>query len=314
MRLGIGIAAFLVVGVLLNLFRITLDWRLFLALALLGPIIYGIKVRKLPSFSAQSLLVKENLYLLLALVLFSFSLYMYASGAFSYPYLENDDPWHHAQSVTYVAQEKTLFAPADYKFKYLDPYPPGYALFMGILAQTNDSLSWTLKFGNALILALGSLFFYSFAKEFTGNRQQALFSTFVLVSLPSFFTHFIWAHTLVVVLVFPALYCLEKIKDDSKWAYPAAISIAGILLTQSSTGFVIAVMLILYLIVRSIYQKSLQKEVLAAEIGGFLISLLWWYDKAISGLVKHSSKVLASPKYQEIAQEASLSWWGKLKS
>ena len=145
---------------------------------------------------------------------------MYQKGAFSYPYLEDDDPWDHAKGIKFVSLEKTVDTPSYFEdrfFYYMDPYPPGYEATQGILHQTNDSIQWSMKFFNALIISLGIIFFYFFAREFIGNSKKALFATFVLAMIPCYLSHFIWAHALVITLFFPAMYCLERIKYDKKW-------------------------------------------------------------------------------------------------
>jgi len=103
-------------------------------------------------------LTKSNLHMLIALGIFLVSLFVYSSGAFSYPWLEDDDPWHHAAGMKYIAVEKDVFHASG--FMYVNPYPPGYDLLFGVLHQTSTSLHWTMKFFNALIVSLSILFFY----------------------------------------------------------------------------------------------------------------------------------------------------------
>ena len=159
-RIGIGMGVFVMVGVLMNLVHIPLDWKIFLALSLVYPLMCLYKSVRHNTFKIPKLtLTKTNLTILGAVLIFFVCLSMYAGGAFKYPYLEDDDPWEHANSVKYIAIEKTLNSPDNYEFKYLDPYPPGYNLMMGVLHQTSPSMMWTLKFFNGLMLALGILFF-----------------------------------------------------------------------------------------------------------------------------------------------------------
>lgn len=311
MRVGIGMAVVIVLAVVMNLMGIILDWKIFLVLSLL--ILASILVfnRKNLTFSLK--ITKEDAYAGAAVIIAILSLWMYASGAFSYPYLENDDPWTHAVVVSYVAQEKVLADTPTYNFKFLDPYPPGFAVWLGLMHQIEPSISWVLKFYNALFIALGVLFFYFAAKQFIQDRRGALFATFVLASLPSFFTHFIWAHTLSIILFFPALYCLEKIEEDRRWGFAAGLVIAGILLTHPDEGLKILIMLGLYFIVKSIYYRAIQKEVGFALLGGVFVSLLWWATKAQGVLGRHVDKVLTHPKYAEI-QAAQGSIWGKIQA
>ncbi len=311
MRVGIGIAVVIVLSVLMNLAGIVIDWRIFLILSLLisgSGLIYNRK-----NFSFALKITKEDAFAVAAIIIAVLSLWMYVSGAFSYPYLENDDPWTHAVAVSYVAQEKVLFDTPTYNFKFLDPYPPGYAIWLGLMHQIEPSVSWVLKFYNALFIALGVLFFYFAAKQLMRDRRGALFATMVLASLPSFFTHFIWAHTLSIILIFPALFCLEKIEEDKRWAYAATLVVAGILLTHPDEGFKILILLGLYFVVKTVYYRAVQREIGFALVGGILVSLLWWATKAQGVLSRHVDKVLTHPKYAEI-QAVQSTWWGKVQA
>ncbi|TKJ17343.1 hypothetical protein CEE44_02300 [Candidatus Woesearchaeota archaeon B3_Woes] len=232
---------------------------------------------------------------------------MYVGGAFQYPYLENDDPWDHALSVKYISLEKTVYEPQNFDFQYIDPYPPGYDLLMGILHQTAPSLNWTLKFFNGLIISLGILFFYFFAKIFTGDKNKALFSTFILAALPSYFTHFIWALSLSIMLFFPAIYCLEMIKRDKKWIYPSMVVISSILLIHPSQSIKIGIMFGVYWLVKAIIEKNLLKEILIAEIGGLLLSFIWWIGK-------WKSMFLSQIRISDIDITTSTTFFSKIQS
>ena len=164
MRIGIGLATLPLLGVLLDLINIPLDWKIFLVLSLAYPLYYLFSNIKSNKPNLKLKIRKSDIYVLIVIVFFIFTLFMYTKGAFSYPYLEDDDPWSHAVSTKYVSIEKSLKDP-NQDFKYLNPYPPAYNLVMGILHQTSPSLMWTLKFFNALIISLGVLFFYFFVKR-----------------------------------------------------------------------------------------------------------------------------------------------------
>lgn len=277
MRIGIGLGLFIVLSVFLNFLSIPLDWKIFLLLSLIIPILLFFNNKNKILFDKSFFkLTKSNLYIIIVLVIFLISLNMYLGGAFKYSYLEDDDPWDHALAVKYISIEKTVNDPLNYDFQYIDPYPPGYDLLLGVLHQTSPSINWTLKFFNALIISLGIIFFYFFAKIFTGNKNIALFSTFVLAAIPSFFTHFIWAHSLAIILFFPAMYCLEMIKNDKKWMYASMLLIASIILTQPTQAIKILIMWGIYWLIKLIVEKNINQEVLFSFLGSFLISLIWW--------------------------------------
>lgn len=278
-RIGIGLGVFVVLGVLLNIFHIPLDWKVFLVLSAILPII-NIARGKIKLPASSEILNKKNIWIFLTLIIFLASLFIYASGAFKYPYLEDDDPWVYALGTKYVAIEKTLNAPETGHIKFLDPYPPGYGLIMGVLHQTSSSLMWTLKFFNALIISLSMLMFFFFVKKFANSNRIALFATIMLATIPSYLTHFIWAHSLVIFLFFPSMYCLEKIKIDKKWAYVAAILIASLLLTHASQAIKLGIMLSIYFIIKSIYARRFLLAEFFTLLIGAIISLSWWISRA----------------------------------
>jgi hypothetical protein len=292
MRIGIGLGFFVVLGTLLSLLHIPLDYRIFLIASVIAPIIMIFKIE--PKFSFK--LTKSNLVILIVLLIFSATFYMYTTGAFKYPYLEDDDPWAHTMSVKYIAVEETANAPKNFGFKYLDPYPPGFGILMAMLHQTSPSLSWTLKFFNALILSFNIIFFYFFTKNFLNSRNKALFSTFVLAAIPSFFSHFIWAVSLSITLFLPAMYCLEMTKHDKRWGIPAALVIAAIFLSQPTSAIKLGIMFALYWLVRVVMEKKALLHILFTEIGGLLLSLLlWWIPKLLTGGLAYYFDLAANP-------------------
>lgn len=285
---GIGLGVFPILAVLLNFLHIPLDWKIFLGLSLILPLyVLGRKIQKkefkLPSLKLR--LTKSSLFFLAVLLIFAFSLFMYTKGAFSYPYLEDEDPWGHSVGVKYVAVEKNAYDPPvsvgegriDIILSYIDPYPPAYDILMGILHQTSADLQWTLKFFNALIISLSFIFFYLFAKEFTGSPSKSLMATFILASLPAYLSHFIWAHALGMVIFFPTLYVFLKIRLEKKWWWLATVLVASIWVTQNfEQPIKLTVLLGILLIVTSIISRKWIKEEFYALGGGVTLSLLWW--------------------------------------
>lgn len=288
MNFGIGLATFFTLSLLLNLFRIPLDWRIFLFLSMALPIFDFIKNKK---FKFKIKLSRSNIYIFFVLVLFAFTFHMYHKGAFAYPYLEDGDPYKHALGAKYVSIEKSGFVSPDMAnvFGYMDAYPPGYDIIMGVLHQTSPDLMWTLKFFNALIISLGIIFFYFFAKEFTGNKEKALISTFALAMIPAYMSHFIWAHSLIPTLFFVSIYCLEQIKYSKKWFYISALVIAAIPLIQPTQPMKLGVMFFIYWAVKAIAQKKWLIETIGSISVGYLIAiLLWWVPMAF----KYGSNLL----------------------
>ena len=285
---AVGLGILPIFSILLNFLQVPLDWKIFLAASMALPLYVLMKKSikgelKRPSFELK--LTRSQVALGLVLLISLFSLWMYSKGAFSYPYLEDEDPWGHAVGAKYVAIEKNAYDPklphfpekVDEVLSYIDPYPPAYNILMGILHQTSPDLTWTIKFFNALIISIGILFFYLFAKEFTKNRWIALFATFIFANVPSYLSHFIWAHALAVTLIFPAMFALEKAREDKKWYLIAALLIASIWVSQNiEQPIKLTTMILIYAIVSSIADRRILKECYVAVFGGIALSFLWW--------------------------------------
>lgn len=275
MRIGIGLGIIPVLIVLIGFLRIPVDWKIFLAVAVIPMLFFIIKEYK--TYKIKFALKKSELPVILMLIIFSFTLFMYLKGSFSYPYLEDEDPWAHSAGVMYVAHEKTIFEPKNADvISYISPYPPAYDALLGILYQTSNDMIWTLKFFNSLIISLGIIFFFFFAKKFMHDSTKALLATFFLAAVPSYLSHFIWAHALIVTLFFPTLYAIEMLKEDKRWMYVLALLFAGLFLTQPDQPIKLGIMVGFYYVVKLISEKKISYEIPAAVIIGALVSLMWW--------------------------------------
>src|SRR3989338_5904396 len=127
MNIGLGLGFWVILGLFLNLVGIKLHWAVFLAAGAIYPLYYYIKNFRRLAESAKAFrpkLTKYSLCILLVVVISIVNLYVYEKGAFSYPYLEDDDSWGHAIGAKYVAVEKSAFS--EKPLRYIDPYPPGY--------------------------------------------------------------------------------------------------------------------------------------------------------------------------------------------
>ena len=310
MRTGIGMSVISILAILMSLAGVPLDWRIFLALAVAFPLVHLARnYKSYKSSGFQIRLKKSDLNVFLLLLIVAGSLQMYASGAFAYPYLEDDDSWAHAGGVKYVTEEKT-FRESPYKsFQYVNPYPPAYEFILALMHQTEPSLQWTMKFFNALIVSLSLVYFYFFAKEFTGKRNKALFATFVLAAVPAYQSHFIWASALAMTLFFPAMYALEMIKHDRKWKWVAGVAIAGILVSQPTHPFILFPMILAYMFVKFLAEKNL-KAYATAALSGIVISLSWWGFKGKAFI--RGNSVQSSGQAEVVAESSG--FFGKIIS
>jgi hypothetical protein len=275
MRFGMGLALMVTFGYIFNSVRIPLDWKIFLFTAILIiSIKYTLDFKKNKLFNVK---LNFNFYAVIMLILFALTLSMYVKGAFAYPYLEDDDSWSHATSVKFVSVEKTVSPGENNFFNYLDPYPPAYAMLLGVIHQTNDSVYWTLKYFNALIISLSIIFFYFFTKVFLKSSKKALFSTFALFAIPAYLSHFIWALALTMPLVFVAFYSVEKIRDDKKWWIITALVMMSALTSSPTHSAYFALLFAIYFITRVIVERKILVYEGIAAAGGIALSyLLWW--------------------------------------
>ncbi len=274
MRIGTGLSMLPLIGLMLNLLHIPIDWRIILALGMIYPAYCLIKNKSKPSFNIR--ITKTDLSIIIMLALFFANLYIYASGAFAYPYLEDDDSWSHAMGVKYVAVEKKAFTESRI-FHYLSPYPPAYDLLLGIIHQTNGSIYFTLKFFNALIISMSTIFFYFFVKEFTQSRNKALFAAFALLSIPAFMSHFIWALSIAVPLYFVSFYALEMIRHDPKWFIVAGLSMVTVFTSSPTHSAYFGLFLGLYVLAKIALERKFMWRHIAASLIGVLLSFgVWW--------------------------------------
>lgn len=240
MSIGVGLAIFPFIMTIFGWFSL-IHWASFLVLALAFPLYEIIFLRKRPKLSLSKGIrfKKKHLYLLGLVLIFVAHFAVYLTGSFSYPYLEDGDPLHHAGAATYIAATHTGSHPADrYVFHYMDPYPPHYAGFMALELQLSDfDVNWVLKFFNSLIISLGIFFIFFFVQRTTKSSAKALTAAFFLALIPSFLSHFIFAASYATVLVpvgLWAIYLLHeaKKKEVTRHALFAGAIFSGIFLVQ----------------------------------------------------------------------------------
>lgn len=275
MRCGVGLGAFVVLGVFLNLIGIKLHWIVFLMLSLPFVLCDVLIFFRSGRHQALHACLPDRRGLLIGLLLI-YCFTIYCLGPFSYPWLEDDDPWQHAASVKYIALTGNLNAESG-TFQYINPYPPGYDIILAILHQTLPSLNFTLKFFNGLIIFLGLPFFYFFVKEFTKDRERALWAMFFCAVIPCYMTHFIWSYSLAITLFIPIFYCVLKAACDKRYIVPSSVLIAGLCMTQPTEPVKFFIMLALLYLSIVIVRRELSPALLIIPLCGILLSLLWYF-------------------------------------
>ncbi|MFH1721943.1 MAG: hypothetical protein ABH950_04995 [Candidatus Altiarchaeota archaeon] len=224
-------------------------------------------------FSNQRKWIFELAAVFLSLILF----FVFLKGSFSYPWLEDGDPWQHAVGAKYVSLEETYSIGADqYVSHYLEPYPPSYDVLMGLVHQTNNSINWTLKFFNSLLVSIGLVLFFFFARQLTKNDWVSFIATFVLLVIPSYMGHFIWAQSLALIIFFPAFIAIERIREDRRWMIPAAIMVASNMLVQPLANVIFGVFFALYFLVQIFVDRGFAKKLLVVGCLGLMLSLVYW--------------------------------------
>lgn len=253
---GVGLAAFAVLAVLLDRLHIPLTWRSYLGAGCVLLVLGGLRclLRRGPKRreEARPFWTGESVHLAAAAAMAAVCFALMLNGAFSVPWLTDDDSWEHATSAKYIAVNHTYSIDPEARAgipTFLEPYPPGYPVVMGVLHQLNSSILRTFKFFNALIVSLGVLWFYLMCREWTQKASTAIWMTGVIWVLPCFMSHFIWAQSMALVLFFPAFYALERTRREPAWAVVAAIAIGGICLTQPSSAAIFGLMAAIYWLV-----------------------------------------------------------------
>lgn len=277
-RLGTGITIFTVLGVIFNFLHIPLDWKVFLAAALIITIaaFYFKKNEIISDFKFDSFkLGKNQIYTVLVFVMFGITAYMYIHGSFAYPWFEDGDPYGYAMTSKYIAEEKT-YSSLNHYSHYSEPYTQGYQIFMGMMYQVNDSLYWSMKFFNALIISLSILFFFYFVKTFTRNKDIALVSTFALFAIPCWMGHFVFSLNFNMALIPILLYALYNIDRDKNWTYITGIIIASLLINHSSTSLTALMLISIYYTNKVFVDEDINKNIIHAVLIGLVLASIFF--------------------------------------
>jgi len=278
MTFGFGLVIFVVLAMLFNLLTIPLNWVVFLVVAV-APLAF-LYYKKEFDLDFSGFSVAENKHILIVLLFFVINVYIFWQGATAYPYFEDGDPWIHATGMKWVTVTESFSTHYDadnFRRLYIEPYPPGYDVLVGVIHQLTDSLSDTMKFYNAFLVGMALIFSFYFFKALTKNKDLALLGAFFLLILPSFMSHFIWAQTLSMGFLFVAFYALEKGIKEKKYMIGAAIAIAAIAMTQPSTAAIFVLLAALYFVSKLYAEgKSVIKPIVTMGIAGLLLAMIYW--------------------------------------
>jgi hypothetical protein len=303
---SVGLATFSFLGVVFGVLHVPIYWPLYLALACVGPALAlrrnlttRARVATPPapradaggeSEAASETERYELAYAVMLVVLLVYFFKTFHAGAYAYPYLEDEDPWMHAQGALYVALEHTARADStvrpvgNFAF-YLEPYPPTFDVLMGVLRQVGDSVSSTLKTFNVVLATLAIGFSFLFGGAYFKSVHKGFFAAVVLAALPSFMSHFIWSQSLALAIFLAALYATVRSVDDKRWVPAAIVTVASMLVTQPVVSFQGAIVLVLLVACLHFNDSSPASGprdpsraagLLRVLAGGVGLSLLFW--------------------------------------
>ncbi|RMD57517.1 phospholipid carrier-dependent glycosyltransferase [Candidatus Woesearchaeota archaeon] len=291
MQFGLGLASWPILSIIFHRLGLFQHWALYGVFAIPGLVSFAKDLRSLFYSSGEKRSIPRlisrafsgmDIYVLVVVLLFVVHLYVMVSGSFAIPYLEDGDPYQHANGIKFVASTASSQSWPVRVDHYLEPYPPSYDFILGVLHQLHfEDLLWTMKFVNALFIALSTLFIYFFVLEFWGDKKRALWSSFVLTAIPSFSSHFIFAQALNLTIYFVALYCLAKIRPEDKvfsgWVIAGIITTASILVVQPTTGFFFGFIGGFILLYSLIFSRKLAPKIFVALAGGAALAFaVYW--------------------------------------
>lgn len=317
--LALGFAVMSFFAIILNVLHLPIDIKIYF-LAFIIPL-YDLWKKRKNNFAYTKEITRIenkllNKYTCILLIIFLVHLTVFWKGAFSYAYLEDDDPWGHAEAVKYITETKTYDQKGIGVFHYLEPYPPTFDALIAIFHQLNPDLNFLLKAINALIVSLGLLFFYAFVVEFYRKKELdesveqrerkscnakkiALIATFILATLPAYASHFIWSHSLGLTLLPVALLFTLQAARDQQYIILAIIAIASAMVAHPVvsliTGVIITILLLVNMVLGISHKNNCVKAkwIFIAALLGLLLGMLFWgqqvYKYGITTvLTKHS--------------------------
>jgi len=224
---GYGLGA---LTLIITILRLKVTWEYYMILAVAIGALICIK------YKSKISIKKPSFWFILAILVVSLHTGFYLKGAFSYPWLEDGDPWHHAMGVVHTAETGSWsipYYPDEFRRDvYLEPYPPAYDAIMALMYDIQGDVIWVLKTFNVLIISIALICAFYMSKSFFKSERSAFIATACFAMIP-FMSHFIWSQTLALALFFPAIYALHK-----KEYTASIICTTAILVSQPSCGFI----------------------------------------------------------------------------
>ncbi|MEM4367680.1 MAG: hypothetical protein QXO21_01495, partial [Candidatus Anstonellales archaeon] len=221
LNFGYGLSLIVILGVIFNLLKIPIHWSIFLFLGIIATFI-GKKLFNSYFFEiGEKISLDRHYSLFILLTLVIFNLFVYYDGATRYFYYENGDPWGHALGVYLIKETysySTFFHELPLKMFerwYVEPYPPGFDIVLGLLSQINNSVKFSLKFFNSFLVAYALIPVFYLFRLLSKDDKFALIGTIIILLLPAFMSHFIWAQTLAMTFFIMGLHSLAQLFETT---------------------------------------------------------------------------------------------------
>lgn len=292
--LVIGFGFFVLSIFLLGMIRIPMYYPIFLIISLIIPFILLItyyktsyyKQIRLPNINIQQLAV-------LVIVMAFFSMMIY--GAFSYNWLEDDDPYSYAEGAKYVAQMHTYHSDSSLQSYNTYLFPHSHCTLttiFGILNQFSHNMIFLMKFFICFALLMGIIGFFLFVYDFTQQHRFAIVATAILAITPCFAGHFIFNYTLSVCLFCIFLFTLSLSFSNKKYTILSGMILGSVLITHPIAGIQAAVVMFIMLIFYFVYDivinrllltKSNVLRIILVGLLGILFAMPFYGDLVVSG-------------------------------
>jgi hypothetical protein len=227
-------------------------------------------------FKMQAILKDNSILAVIGLSLIM--LYAFDVGVSSHIWLEDGDPNGHAVVASYIAKTGTWLKPVDlFVARYIEPYPMGYQLWMGVLSSINGNVNGVLKVFNNLFIVLTIPAFFYLVKRLFNSSNIAMLSSFVLVALPAFSTRFIFAQSLSMLQMVVAFYLIARIvKGEKNLAVYGGLILGSLCLTHQTTAVIMGVLAGLWLVYDRYSSKKLNTAFVLCLVVGVLVATPWW--------------------------------------
>lgn len=247
---------------ILGIFRIPLFFPAFILISLVIPIYWVYKDNtfisqfNLATFSKFK--ISEIIFVVITIFFFSYMFH----GAFSYPWLEDDDPWSYATGAKYVSIYKDYHT-ADGSY-YLFPFnPPTTSVLLGLLNQITPDLYTAMKTFICMVLALGLMAFFLFSYVLSDSSRFSLIAMLILSITPCYIGHFIFNYTVAISLLQVLLFGIALALKSKKAIILAAIFCSSVLITHPVAAVQAAIIMFIFLVVflvREFHGKTFKKS------------------------------------------------------